>query len=93
MRKEGALPNGTIDFDAIEYNPKKKNINEEDTNKHKKLESESDSSSSKDSSPSTGGGKYGINNEKIEILEKYGDIYRIKDSKGEIFLRDKNNIL
>tara|TARA_Y100000991_G_scaffold197637_1_gene168236 strand:- start:77 stop:1015 length:939 start_codon:yes stop_codon:yes gene_type:complete len=88
-----ALPNGTIDFEAIEYNPKKKNIDEEKTNKHKKIESDSDSSSSKDSKSSTGGGKYGINNEKIEILEKYGDIYRIKDSKGEIFLTDKNNIL
>ena len=88
-----ALPNGTIDFDAIEYNPGKKKINEEDTNKHKKTESVSDSSSSKDSKLSSGGGKYGINSEKIEILEKYGDIYRIKDSKGEIFLTDKNNIL
>lgn len=88
-----ALPNGTIDFDAFEYNPKKKNITEEKPNKHKKLENDSDTSSSKDSLQSTGGGKYGINNENIEILEKYGDIYRIKNSKGEIFLTDKNNIL
>ena len=88
-----ALPNGTIDFEAIEYNPKKKKITEEKTNKPKQIENDSDSSSSKDSKSSTGGGKYGINNEKIEILEKYGDIYRVKNSKGEIFLTDKNNIL
>ena len=82
-----ALPNGTIDFDAIEYNPRKKNITEEKTITDKKMKADSDTSSSK------GGGKYGIHNEDVEILEKYGNIYRIKDNKGDIFLTDKNNIL
>ena len=80
-----ALPNGEIDFEAIEYLPKKKKIQEE------KIISKT-KSSSKNSSSSKGGGKYGIYNEDITILEKFGEIYRIKNSKGEIFLTDKKNV-
>jgi hypothetical protein len=83
-----ALPNGEIDFEATEYIPKKKKIKEE------KISSKAKSShrTSISSTSSTGGGKYGIYNEDITILEKFGEIYRIKNNKGEIFLTDKKNI-
>lgn len=83
-----ALPNEEIDFDAIEYIPEKKNI-EEEKNPEKLNTNKSTSSYS---SSTKGGGKYGVYNENITILEKFGEIYRIRNSKGETFLTDKKNI-
>ena len=38
-------------------------------------------------------GKYGIYNKEVSIIEKYGDIYKVKDSNGNFILTYKNNIM
>ena len=78
------LPNGTIFYlkdGAEEYEPNKTKIKE-------KL-SDSVSSGKKTS----GGGKYGIYNKEVSIIEKYGDIYKVKDNDGNFILTYKNNII
>jgi hypothetical protein len=78
------LPNGSIFYledGAEEYEPNKTKIKEK---------SDDSVSSGKKTS---GGGKYGIYNKEVSIIEKYGDIYKVKDSNGNFILTYKNNIM
>jgi hypothetical protein len=77
------LPNGTIFYledGAEEYEPSKKKIKE-------------NSSDSISPGKTSGGGKYGIYNKEVSIIEKYGDIYKVKDNNGDFILTYKNNII
>lgn len=78
------LPNGTIFFfedGAEEYEPSKTKIKEKS------------SDSVLSGKKTSGGGKYGIYNKEVAIIEKYGDIYKVKDKNGNFILTYRDNIM